>query len=143
MATPEAQVPSSAPEQSARDKALLLLLDQAKLAIEKNELDRADSYIQKVLTAEETSSGRGDHSVRMDSWRVYITAAMVLGLFGIVAYAFHKNPGDASPYVSLMSGLAGIALGWLFGSGTATALGKPTSGGTGTRARRQRDRSQP
>lgn len=46
---------------------------------------------------------------------------MILGLFAIIGIVvFHPKASGSSAYVSLMSGLAGIALGWLFGSGTTS-----------------------
>jgi hypothetical protein len=73
----------------------------------------------------------------MDLWRVAISFIMILGLFGIVAAVALKGSSSASPYVSIMSGLAGIALGWLFGSGATTSVGKREGGGTGTRKGRK------
>jgi hypothetical protein len=67
----------------------------------------------------------------MDLLRVGISFVMILGLFGIVAAVAVQGSTSASPYVSIMSGLAGIALGWLFGSGATTVVGKRESGSTG------------
>jgi hypothetical protein len=111
----------------------MLLLEQAQIAVRNGDLSRSDELIGRVLAAEEPPSNRSNHDEHMDLWRVGISFIMVLGLFGIVAAVAIKGSASASPYVSIMSGLAGIALGWLFGSGATTSVGKRASSSTGAR----------
>ena len=63
---------------------------------------------------------------RLDKARVRIAAFMVVALFAAVGVALLTDrigSGD-TPYVSLLSGLAGIALGWLFATGGSVGGGK-------------------
>jgi hypothetical protein len=129
------QSSASSGNPSARDQALMLLLQQAADAAA-NDPQRSDELISRVLAAEEGSTSRSPHDVRMDMLRFSVAFFMVLGLFGIVAIAiYHPTSTNASSYVSLMSGLAGIALGWLFGSG-AVPVGKVAEAVTSRRQRR-------
>lgn len=79
-------------------------------------------------SSSDKSPALGSPSARMDLLRVSISFVMILGLFAIVAaVAFHPKSSNISPYISLMSGLAGIALGWLFGSGATPVTGASVS----------------
>ena len=66
------------------------------------------------------------HEKFLDKWRVGITIALVMALFIVlVLIVLQSGPNTAAaPYVSLLSGLAGIALGWMF----ANAAGGRTNG---------------
>jgi hypothetical protein len=68
------------------------------------------------------------HERFLDGWRVWITAGMLAALFAVVGLIlFTKTAAAAAtPYVSVLSGLAGIALGWMFAS-----AGSPSGGGKG------------
>ncbi len=72
------------------------------------------------------------HEKFLDKWRVSITALLVMGLFLIVGVIATKTVTNAAatPYVSLLSGLAGIALGWMFATSGSGATGRSTSHGT-------------
>lgn len=128
MASSSAQKSASVQSTSTRDEALRFLIRQAAEAASRNDFNRSDELIGRVLAAQEGSAARSSHDVRMDLLRVSISAVMILGLFGIVAaVAFHPKSSNISPYISLMSGLAGIALGWLFGSGATSTTGVSVS----------------
>lgn len=123
-----------------------MLLDEAAAAAAKGDPQRFDELVGRVLVEGQPSIGGSSHETRMDLLRVAISFFMVLGLFGIVAAAaFHQASANASQYVSLMSGLAGIALGWLFGTGAAGSLRRSTEGavsrGNAARPRRGAARS--
>jgi hypothetical protein len=128
--------------------ALDLLYDEAKRASNANDSERFDAVINKILaesdtSTTDTSTDRPSHEVTMDRWRVSVSVIMIIGLFVIVALViFSKVQNGATEYVSLMSGLAGIALGWLFGTGAATNLRRSNDGGdsTSTRSRRAQGR---
>jgi hypothetical protein len=64
---------------------------------------------------------------RLDRFRVILTIVMVAGLFLIVAVIVFRptTPSGIYQLVALASGLAGIGLGWLFGSATARSKNSP------------------
>jgi hypothetical protein len=142
------QNPPPTPEEPASGDvatkiALDLLYDEAKKASSNNDKDRFDALINKILDEKDTLAGDPSHEVRLDRWRVWVSLIMIIGLFLIVGLViFSKVQNGAAEYVSLMSGLAGIALGWLFGTGAASSLRKPNDGGdsrsTGSRRTRGR-----
>ena len=101
------------------------LLDQKLLEAASKKFDDTGDMeplleFRKTLAVPTPEDGR----VRdpLDWVRVVATLIMVAALFIIVyVVAIKPNPGQASgetQLVSLASGLAGIGLGWLFGTGT-------------------------
>lgn len=75
------------------------------------------------------------HDKYLDRWRIAVTGALVGALFVVIVLILIRQSiaSSATPYVSLLSGLAGIALGWMFASagGNATQRGSrstPTAG---------------
>jgi hypothetical protein len=54
---------------------------------------------------------------RLDRARLLLAAALLIGLIIIIVVAVMVK-SEAVPYVSLLSGLTGISLGWVFGAGT-------------------------
>ena len=79
------------------------------------------------------------HEKVLDRWRIVTTIILVLALFIALGFVL-KSPTIAktgTPYISLVSGLAGIALGWMFASaGNSNAArdsGTRTSGSSGAR----------
>jgi hypothetical protein len=62
----------------------------------------------------------------MDTYRVMLAGLLVLILFVVIIWAIAKGYGsDATQFATPVSGLAGIAIGWLFTTGSAAL---PTSG---------------
>lgn len=119
--SPSAEEPASGDQ--AEEIALKLLEAEAKKASEAKNEPRFDSLVKQILLQSQRVIDRTSHDVRMDRWRVVISLAMIVGLFAIIAIViFLKASNGATQYVSLMSGLAGIALGWLFGTGAASNL---------------------
>jgi hypothetical protein len=108
-----------------RQRAYELLLEEATAAAKGKDQERFDALISKLVFDDVSleDSEPAAHERRMDRWRVLTTAAMVAALvLIIVAAIFHKQTTGrqaATGFVSLFSGLAGIALGWLFGTGGA------------------------
>jgi hypothetical protein len=68
---------------------------------------RASSDLQEPLTR---------HERNLDGWRIVTTIVLVAGLLIVVGLVlFTKTSTNAAtPFISLVSGLAGIALGWMF-----------------------------
>jgi anti-sigma-K factor RskA len=62
------------------------------------------------------------HEKKLDLWRSCVTAFMVLVLFAVVGAALFTSRVSSAdtPYVSLLSGLAGIALGWMFANSSSS-----------------------
>ena len=130
MGSPDQQQPASSLVSGSesggptrRDEALKLILEEARKAAGENP-ERFDYLVGQVLQEGATASGPTEHEVRMDNWRVRTTIVMIAGLFAIVLFVVIVPgvPSATTQYVSLMSGLAGIALGWLFGSGASANL---------------------
>jgi hypothetical protein len=144
--------PSHPDAEDLRLQALKLLLNEAERAATEGNSNRFDELITRLL-----ADGRppltdepSEHDRTMDRWRVVTTAVMVLALFIIIVSATffsERAANNAAQFVSLFSGLAGIALGWLFGAGTgssrrslttssAPAIGTTTPPGTRRRGSR-------
>ena len=107
------------------------------------------------------------HEKFLDKWRIAVTVALVLALFAVVILVIVYSPtsttkkgvtistgNDSAPYVSLLSGIAGIALGWMFAQATGIGQrnrdssrtndnrgGTPPGGGTPPRRNTTRRRS--
>jgi hypothetical protein len=118
--------------ESVRQQAFELLLKEAKSVSEGQDKERFDALIARLIF--DGPGPRDDeptaHELQMDRWRVWTTVAMVAALFLIILASIYLRSGSslgsgaaataAGGFVSLFSGLAGIALGWLFGSGSGT-----------------------
>jgi len=85
--------------------------------------------------ASSNSDGLTPHEKVLDWCRVAITGLLVLALFVIIFHVSTTKSATATPYISLLSGLAGIALGWMF-----TNMGSPTGTKPSPRERAQNRR---
>lgn len=95
------------------------LLHQQLVAIRTNDPEgyaRVRRFMTTGADGQASSADGAGYERRLDSWRVFITILLVLALFALMIIIILKsiNPGTATPYVSLLSGLVGIALGWMF-----------------------------
>jgi hypothetical protein len=99
------------------------LLEQMTAAVAAGTFDPERVEEFKVIyggLGAENLSGRADnlthHEKVLDWWRILVTFVLVIVLaisvFLVVRQA--KPSGAAAAYVSLVSGLTGIALGWMF-----------------------------
>jgi hypothetical protein len=82
------------------------------------------------------------HEKFLDKWRIATTFCLILFFFAVIVYVVRfttkDNAASVTPYVSLMSGLAGIALGWMFAnSGTGARKGDSATTRTGRGRTRQ------
>jgi hypothetical protein len=129
--------------QTTREQAIGMMLEIARGRQEKVLGDfRSLRVLKKVLAnsggAEVMDPYELEREPRMDFWRVFATIVLVLGLIASVIWAIaqadHGAGGETrAQYISLVSGLAGIAIGWLFGSTNSggrrvTELSKPLTG---------------
>ncbi|SPM43619.1 Mycobacterium numidiamassiliense ORFan [Mycobacterium numidiamassiliense] len=100
----------------------LLAAAQSKY-IETGDLGSLLDFRKSLAAPQQGTSQAGPPKDSLDWVRVVATLIMVTALFVIVyVVAIKPNPGQstgAAQLVSLASGLAGIGLGWLFGTGTA------------------------
>lgn len=85
-------------------------------------------------TSEETLTS---HERVLDNWRIVVTVSLIVVLFGVIALVVlvKSATGTGTPYVSLISGLAGIALGWMFANAGTPSTKKrlpKTKGSSGT-----------
>lgn len=108
-----------------------LLMQRAIAALENNEIEKYELLRGKA-------QGDGDsteHEKYLDRRRVWITGGLMVALFAIVGIVLFRTSitSTATPYVSLLSGLAGIALGWMFAGGGSTSKSGQTSGTRGGR----------
>jgi hypothetical protein len=62
------------------------------------------------------------HRIRMDSSRLAVAASLIVALFGIVVAGLmnHLGVDGISQAATPISGLAGIAIGWIFSGGRDT-----------------------
>jgi len=64
------------------------------------------------------------HGARMDRLRHYVAIALILVLFAVInsAVLVGVSGQDVAQFAAPISGLAGIAIGWLFGGGTQNVV---------------------
>jgi hypothetical protein len=152
--------PSADPRIDLQLKAFELLLKEAQRAQEKGETERFQTLIEQILAHASQGTSvtidNAEESVRerrMDYWRIGVTALLVVVLFVTILYTVGvltsgTTQAAAAQYVTLISSLAGIALGWLFGAGPSTSRRTevdssttstvPTPGGRGRAGARRR-----
>src|SRR4051812_25428841 len=108
-----------ASRRSPAQEAEYLLLERARGALDDKDFDAFDRAVERLRPqVAGHATGPGPHEIYMDRWRLGLTAFLLAGLFVIVGVvALGTGDADATPYVSLLSGLAGIALGWAFANG--------------------------
>ena len=137
------QQPADSNPSKRRASALYeLLLQEAEASAGGKDPKRFDQLISRLVDDASLQDNEPTaHELQMDRWRVRTTLAMVVALFLIIlaAILYHgQSSGQAATgFVSLFSGLAGIALGWLFGSGAVSVRGRAP------RARQSRQRTPP
>jgi hypothetical protein len=122
---------------SKQFRANKILMDRALKALEANDLDDYESLRRRALgTPQDDSMKEAEptsHEIYLDVRRVWITGGLVAALFAVVGLVLFKSTAAAAatPYVSLLSGLAGIALGWMFTSaGRVSTPRAPTQSST-------------
>lgn len=114
-------------ESAVREQRLNLERDLlSKIAEEVNENNPDPKKIEGYKAVYREVAGIGFHSDEkltrheraLDWWRVIITLALigVLAVAVILVVRQTKPSATAAAYISLISGLAGIALGWMFAS---------------------------
>lgn len=76
--------------------------------------------IGKLFSGSSVDDSITPHEKLLDMWRILVTLALIAVLLVVimfvVRYATKETAASVTPYVSLISGLAGIALGWMFAS---------------------------
>lgn len=117
----------------ARTKTELAWLDGEQVLIAKvfeaakegkfEDADRISKYLASPASpalSRGVPDSESPHEKALDGWRVAITAALVVALFTVVVIIVVQNSSTsaAAPYVSLLSGITGIALGWMFANAT-------------------------
>ncbi|HEY6479636.1 MAG TPA: hypothetical protein VIZ00_06390 [Streptosporangiaceae bacterium] len=111
--------------------AMKAVMAKATEALGRNDFEAYKSLSSQVLDAGYLEPGLGreapesltQHERLLDGWRIVTTIVLVGGLLvvlGLVLFT-KTSTSSATPFVSLVSGLAGIALGWMFaGAGKAS-----------------------
>lgn len=123
-------------------EAMKAVMAKAHEALGRNEFDVYKSLSSQVFEAGYLTPGASNevqepltrHERQLDGWRIVTTIVLVAGLLIVVGLVlFTKTSTNAAaPFISLVSGLAGIALGWMFAGAGNSNLGKRAE----TRARR-------
>src|SRR4051794_30894187 len=72
--------------------------------------------LHRMNQTHELRKARQHHQHRMEFWRLFIAFLLVATLFGVLAIGLflNKSGQDISQFAAPISGLAGIAVGWLF-----------------------------
>lgn len=128
MSTPNPEPPPERPdttftgtsESELRLNAQQLLLKEAVRAMDAGETERFDKLIDRLVGGPglpDAALVESQRSSRMDWWRITLATLLIVGLIGIVVASIMQDTPVAGDYVPLLSGLAGIAIGWLY-SGT-------------------------
>jgi hypothetical protein len=95
---------------------------------------------QSQALDEPTNDITSQRENRLDWARLIVAGILIVGLIGAVIYAMHQNQNGASAtqgqttaqYLSLVTGLAGIAIGWLYGNSSTPRNNKRSRIGTTT-----------
>lgn len=133
------------PEAGARQAAYRLLLAEAERAMNEGDTTRFDDVLRQIFNEVRQEPGLPNPSLsldvemaereaardsRMDLYRIFTAILLVTALFASVVWALTQggeNGQANAQYVSLISGLAGIAIGWLYGSsGSQRRLSRTT-----------------
>lgn len=111
-------------EGSIRLETQSLLLEEARRAIAQQDVDRFDHLLDRLTGPPE--AGRDvviTHDIKreslMDRWRLVLAAVLIVGLIAVVGISVSQDSEFGGEYVPLLSGLAGIAIGWLYSGTTA------------------------
>ena len=119
-------------------EAMTAVMGKARQALDRDEYDVYKSLSSLVFEAgyldPELSSEGPElltrHERRLDGWRIFTTIVLVGGLLvvlGLVLFT-KTSTSTATPFISLVSGLAGIALGWMFaGAGNSNVAKQATT----------------
>ena len=114
-------------EESIRLEAQSLILEEARRAFTERDVARFDHLLDRLTD----SPGVGPDAVLthdieretfMDRWRLALAAVLIIGLIVVVGLSVAQDSEFGGEYVPLLSGLAGIAIGWLY-SGTTGRRG--------------------
>jgi len=95
-------------------------LEEITIAVAEDALARGDTDRFDLLTGKLGDYQPARNEDRLDKVRIFATVLMMAALFAIVVVVVNKSnpPTSLFQFVSLASGLAGIGLGWLFGTAT-------------------------
>ncbi len=95
-------------------------LEEITIAVAEDALARGNTSRFELLTGKLGEYQPTRNADRLDRVRIFATLLMVAALFTIVVVIVNKKspPTTDFQFVSLASGLAGIGLGWLFGTVT-------------------------
>lgn len=95
-----------------------VLLDAARAALEKGEFAKLERIKVNLGLPVAANDENGDmltqHEKALDFWRLGTTVLLILFLFAAIMYTVKEKSTTAAPYLSLLSGLTGIAIGWMF-----------------------------
>lgn len=103
------------------------MLSQIEVALANGDIERL-KLLRPYAGVDSSGAGSGPaddwtpHEKYLDRARILVTAALVTALFTavVLSLVLKSVAASATPYVSLLSGLAGIALGWMFASGAGS-----------------------
>lgn len=129
------------------------VMAKAREALEHNEFDVYKSLSSQVFEAgyldpglsSETPEQLTRHERSLDGWRIVTTIVLVGGLLIVVGLVlFTKaSTNTATPFISLVSGLAGIALGWMFAGAGNSNVAKRVAAGPKRGAAQKTTETQP
>ena len=111
----------------ARPTASDLIVDEMTKASNANEEERWNELLKQFKELESTKDIIDQREQLMDKWRLFVAAVLIAGLIVSVYSAMKQNvtnPQTTAQYLSLVSGLAGIAIGWLYGNNSAQRSNK-------------------
>jgi hypothetical protein len=119
-----AQPPS---EESIRLEAQALVLEEARRAFTDRDVERFDHLLDRLTGSPDAGPDAVlTHDIEretfMDRWRLALAAVLIIGLIVVVGLSVAQDSEFGGEYVPLLSGLAGIAIGWLY-SGTTGRRG--------------------
>jgi hypothetical protein len=119
-----AQPPS---EESIRLQAQALVLEEARRAFAEHDVERFDHLLDRLTGPSDAGPDAVlTHDIAretfMDRWRLVLAGVLIVGLIGVVGVSVTQDSQFGGEYVPLLSGLAGIAIGWLY-SGTTGRRG--------------------
>lgn len=112
--------------EAAKADAYEVVVGGMKAAAERGDLDTFNHFAHLIFGGGQEFDATGAETVRhlrrLDTWRLRLTLALVISLavmitaVVVLSASGSTSASDAAPYISIFSGLVGIAIGWLFGS---------------------------
>lgn len=100
------------------DTSVTMVMRQVDAAMKAGDLDQARALValaREIQSPPEPPSEARQRTL-LNRARIATVLALIVALFGVIIWALASGQSDATQFATPISGLAGIAIGWLFTS---------------------------